>query len=397
MHPLSPTKRQQQEQCRHGQQRRSSWMLLLAMVAVGLLVLLPTTTATAHAVDMPTDHEESRQGQELPVAVATEELEDETKQKALDDAQTLVGNEERNKPPMAGPGGEGKDDGHPPGGEPGKERGYDNNSTERVPEASRPPPRPMPDSAKGKEVEKHAKEHQQHPPQGKPWWVTSSNQTAAGAGGQQQQPPAWKGECKGEWGYEGYAQKTGKPHGHGGGGKSSRPEEEKEEFEKRCKQFNESVTYIQGFEHANPNAAFKVGVNNMSDWTTAEQQTLCGVRGGMVVDETKVLDMEDMATVEGLITGNIVYDEVFPSAATANTTAGFLMVEGTDSISNEEGAGRRRRVLHRRKLPPSPSSSSASVVPEVVLPASLDYRYKDANPYGVVAVTPVKQQGKCGR
>ena len=348
------------------------------MVVVALLVLLPTVTATAHAVDMPTDHEEkARQGQELLVPPL----------------------------PMGGPAGAGgRDDGPPPVGETAKERSVD---TIGGGEIGRPPPRPMPDSAKGKDVEKHAKEHQANLPQGKPWWAPSINQTEAGAE-QQQQQPAWKGECEGEWGYEGYTQKAGKPHGQGGGGNSSRPEgeegqaKEKEEFQQRCKQFNESLTYIQGFEKANPNAAFKVGVNNMSDWSPAEKQTLYGVRGGMVVDEGKVLDMEDMATVEGLITGTITYDEVFPAtaatAAAADTTAGFSMVEETDSIANlEEGGGRRRRVLHRRKLPSLPSSSSTSVVPEVVLPASLDYRYKDANPYGVVAVTPVKSQGKCGR
>jgi hypothetical protein len=395
------------------------------MVVVALLVLLPTVTATAHAVDMPTDHEEkARQGQELLVVrgleETTTELEEEAKQAALDEAQTLLGNEESSRNKAAGGEG-GRDDGPPPVGDMGKERSVD---TIGGGEIGRPPPRPMPDSAKGKDVEKHAKEHQANLPQGKPWWVPSINQTEAGAE-QQQQQPAWKGECEGEWGYEGYTQKAGKPHGQGGGGNSSRPEgeegqaKEKIEFQQRCKQFNESLTYIQGFEKANPNAAFKVGVNNMSDWSPAEKQTLYGVRGGMVVDEGKVLDMEDMATVEGLITGTITYDEVFPATAATAATAGFSMVEETDSIANlEEGGGRRRRAQSRGKGPPLPSSptisplpspsptavasrlpssSSTSVVPEVVLPASLDYRYKDANPYGVVAVTPVKSQGKCGR
>eukprot|EP00624_Nannochloropsis_granulata_P007440 evm.model.NODE_7896_length_1596_cov_49.046993.1 len=389
---------QQQQQYMYRQQRRSSWVLLLAVFAVALLVLTPTVTAHRTMSEL----EENMQEPDLSVEVGEAmEILEEAKEKAWDGAQTLMGNEEssRNKamPPMPGAGGGG-----------GKEYG----GAPHAGGKGRPPPRPMPASDKGKEVEKHAREYHDHPPQDGPWWVTSSNQTAGAEQQQQQQQqqPAWKGECDGEWGYEGYAQKAGKSYGRGGGGSSGRPDEEerkeKEELQKRCKEFSEAVTYVQRFEMANPNAAFKVGLNNMSDWTPEEKQTLWGLRRGMVADQGKILNMEDMVTVEKLISGAITYDEVFPS--TTDTTAAFSMVDETDSILNEEGGG-RRQVQSRGKGSPLPSSSSdsaarsplssssGSAVPEVILPASLDYRYKDANPYGVVAVTPVKQQGTCGR
>ena len=69
----------------------------------------------------------------------------------------------------------------------------------------------------------------------------------------------------------------------------------------------------------------------------------------------------------------LTYEEVFSSSSSSSSSS----------------------PARRRKLPPTYITNPLKDE-EVVLPTSLDYRYADSNPYGIVAVTPVKQQGRCG-
>lgn len=245
-------------------------------------------------------------------------------------------------------------------------------------------PRPLPDSWKADYVEKQAHEHHLHPPPCPTWWSSTpglskpemSDQERA----QQLHTPPWEEKCDGEWGYEGFAQKAGRPSGPGQGQEGSHQDRGEDDFLKRCHAFSESVAYVHAFGNTHPTAAFTLGVNNMSDWTSEERRYLGGSRA-VPVDTEKMLDLDNITLVEALVSGTISYDDAFN-------------VSALSEISADDVERKHRRVVHHRRLP---FSSSASNLSDVALPASLDYRYSDANPYGVVAVTSVKYQGTCGR
>jgi hypothetical protein len=158
------------------------------------------------------------------------------------------------------------------------------------------------------EEEEEAKEEavryeKAHPPPGKgkkAWWSEEGEEAAAATG-----PQPWRAACEGPWGYEGYANKTGRARGGGNGPKGGFDDEE--EFAKRCARFNASVQFVESFAAANPDAPFAVGVNNMSDWTPEEVAMLYGAKDP-VFDPSTVLDMDDTATVEALITGEAAYE-----------------------------------------------------------------------------------------
>lgn len=313
----------------------------------------------------------------------------------------------------------------------------------------KPPGRPLPpNNAPEEENEAEEEEAEEeryeraHPPPAKgkgpkPWWTEGEEEMEGGAvpgGG----PQPWQQACEGEWGYEGYANKTGRGGGKGNGPKGGFDDEA--EYEKRCARFQESVQYLSEFEAANPNATFTVGLNNMSDWTPQEQAALFGTQAPDF-DSALVLDMDDTALVEALITGQATYEEVFVegSGAVVEPTATTVVDEVLDAEAAKEAAvnaastlighddaapagesaaesvvefalappsidadaadpdaaaaaegpaatRRRERRILGRALPSTPASNMGSLV----LPAVIDYRYMEFNPYKVVAVTPVK-------
>lgn len=99
----------------------------------------------------------------------------------------------------------------------------------------------------------------------------------------------------------------------------------------------------------------------MSDWSQDELQALYGVKDPYY-DSSRVIDF-DAVDIELLVNGTISLEDAF-----------------VQSNADVEG-GRRRRKLQ---------STDA-----VTLPAYLDYRYADANPKGVMAMTPIKVRISC--
>jgi hypothetical protein len=85
-------------------------------------------------------------------------------------------------------------------------------------------------------------------------------------------------------------------------------------------------------------------LSNLSDWTPEEQALLYGAKNP-VFDPSKVLDMDDTATVEALITGQAAYEEVFGDGASAGPTTTVTVVEGPGVASDSDADAAKEAAL----------------------------------------------------
>lgn len=146
------------------------------------------------------------------------------------------------------------------------------------------------------------------------------------------------------------------------------------EFDARFAAWKKSCLFVAQYKQEHPDAAFQMALNHLSDRTEAEHKTLFG---GLKLRDRELRRRQQQA-VEAEAVEAEPQQRASPSWA-ARLLQGF----------------RKRERSGIREVDPNDLDFGPPIEPRA-LPQTVDWRAPSLNPNGVVAVTPVKNQGLCG-